>query len=133
MKTKTMLSSSSNIAKDSLNESPVHITRSVHMETYVLNGVADVRPCQRQVLQSAGNAAIERCIRSWCTIQSGDFGLGFCRCGGGLAIRHPSTLQNILSILFLRKKGTGGITPHIDAKEEMQCSEVLEGEFRAQP
>ena len=66
LKTKAVLSSSTDIAKDSLNESPVHITRSVHMETYLLNGVADVMPSQCQVLQSAGNAAIERCVRSRC-------------------------------------------------------------------
>jgi hypothetical protein len=41
-----------NVTKNPLDETPVHITRRMHVETHLVDGIGDIGSCERQVLQS---------------------------------------------------------------------------------
>jgi hypothetical protein len=42
-----------------LDETLVHITRRMHVETHLVDGISDIGSCEHQVLQGADDAAIE--------------------------------------------------------------------------
>ena len=76
------------------------------METDLLNSVGEVRPGEGEVLQSAGQTPIGSRISHWSTQISRQLRLSVDWSGAGLAINHPSPLQNIEGVLPLVKEKT---------------------------
>src|SRR6185437_4082644 len=80
----------------------------MHMETDLLNSVGEIRPGEGEVLQSAGQTPVGSRIIHRSTQISRQLRLSVDWSGAGLAISHPSPLQNIEGVLPLVKEKTMG-------------------------
>ena len=87
------------------------------METDLLNSVGEVRPGEGEVLQSAGQTPVSSRIIHRSTQISRQLRLSVEWSGAGLAISHPSPLQNIESVLPLVKEKTRRARLNSDAQE----------------
>ena len=77
-----------------------------HMETDLLNSIGEVRPGEGEVLQSTSQTPVGNRISHRITQISGQLRLIVDRSGAGLAISHPSPLQDI-ECLLLTAAGAG--------------------------
>jgi hypothetical protein len=67
------------VPKHTLEHVGVAVARGMHMKAYLLNSVRDVRPRERQVLESAGHTSVPGDVGEWPAVRAGNLGLGLCR------------------------------------------------------
>jgi hypothetical protein len=101
----------------------------MHVEADLLHGVLQLRASESQVLQATNNGAILRRIRSRRSSGGGELGVLVDRSGRMRAIKHPSTLKNILSVLTLMEKEAVRSVHYLKAEEVVKRAEVLDGEL----
>ena len=95
------------------------------MKTHLLYGVLNLWSSQSEILESTNNGPVECSIRSRRTIHGRELGLRINRCSGGLAVKHASTIQELMSVLPLMKKEAIRTTNNLDAEEVVQRTQVL--------
>jgi hypothetical protein len=76
----------------------------MHVKADLLNCIGDVRPGKCEVLKGTGETPVCSGIRHWGALSLGQLALSINRSGAGVAVSHPSPLQDIPSILPLVKK-----------------------------
>jgi hypothetical protein len=103
----------------------------MHVEADLLHGVLQLRASESQVLQATNNGAIVRRIRSPRSRGGGELGVRVDRSGRRRAIKHSSTLENILSILMLMEKEPVRSVHYLKAEEVVKRAEVLDVELSA--
>ena len=81
--------SAADVAKNPLDGGPVGITRGVHVEAYLLDGILQLRACKRQMLHATDDGAVVRRIRGRRAIAGGELGLHVDRSARG-AHEHTS-------------------------------------------
>src|SRR6185437_14866762 len=101
----------------------------MHVETDLLNSVGEVRPGEGEVLQSAGQTPVGCRVSHRITQISRQLRLSVDWSGVGLAISHPSPLQNIEGVLPLVKEKTGRAMLNSDAQEVVKLTEILHSEL----
>ena len=121
--------SATDIAENPLDGSPVNVSRSMHMEANLLNCVLKLRSSESEVLESTNNGPVEASIRSGSTISSRELGLRVDRSGGRFAVKHSSTVEELMSVLPLMKKETIRTTHHLNTEEVVQRTQVLDGKL----
>src|SRR6185295_8892030 len=104
----------------------------MHMETDLLNSVGEIRPGEGEVLQSAGQTPVGSRIIHQSTQISRQLRLSVDWSGAGLAISHPSPLQNVKGILPLVKEKTRWARLNSDAQEVVELTEILHSELLLQ-
>src|SRR6185312_4178782 len=104
----------------------------MHMETDLLDSVGEVRSGESEVLQSAGQTPVGSRISHRITQISRQLRLSVDRSGAGLAINHPSPLQNIECVLPLVKEKTRRARLNSDAHEVVELTEILHSELLLQ-
>src|SRR6185295_5815316 len=104
----------------------------MHMETDLLNSVGEVRPGESEVLQSAGQTPVGSRISHRITQISRQLHLSVDRSGAGLAISHPSPLQDIEGVLPLVKEKTRRARLNSDAQEVVELTKILHSELLLQ-
>src|SRR6185503_19617071 len=97
----------------------------MQMETDLLNSIGEIRPGEGEVLQSAGQTPVCSRIIHRITQISRQLCLSVDWSGAGLAISHPSPLQNIEGVLPLAKKKTRRARLNSDAQEVVELAEIL--------
>ena len=102
------------------------------METDLLNSVGEVRSGESEVLQSAGQTLVGSRISHRITQISRQLRLSVDRSGAGLAISHPSPLQNIEGVLPLVQKETRRARLNSDAQEVVELTKILHRELLLQ-
>src|SRR6185369_4429902 len=103
----------------------------MHMETDLLNRVGEVRPGEGEVLQRAGQTPVGRRISHRITQISRQLRLSVDRSEAGLAISHPSPLQDIKCVLPLVKEKTRRARLNSDA-QEVELTKILHSELLLQ-
>lgn len=101
------------------------------MEAHLLNSILELRSGKCEVLKSTNNRPVEGSIRSRRPICGGELGLRIDRRGRGFAIKHPSAVKKLMSILPLVKKEVIRTSHHLDPEEVVQRTQVLDGELSA--
>jgi len=99
------------------------------MEIDLLNSVGEVRPDEGEVLQSASQTPVGNRISHRITQISRQLCLSVDRSGAGLAISHPSPLQNIEGVLPLVKEKTRWARLNSDAQEVVELTKILHSEL----
>ena len=99
------------------------------METDLLNSVGEVQPSEDEVLQSAGQTPVGSRISHQITQISRQLRLSVDRSGAGLAISHPSPLQDIEGVLPLVKEKTRRPRLNSDAQEVVELTKILHSEL----
>jgi hypothetical protein len=79
-----------------------------------------------KVLESADDGPIKQRIRGRRAISSGELGLRVNMRGHRMAIKHPSTVKELMSILPLMKKEPIRTPKHLNPEEVVKRSQVLE-------
>jgi hypothetical protein len=102
---KTQVQGPLNIAQDALHGSEMWLLRVMHMKTYLLDCISNVRTGESEILQSTSYTA-ELCRISHRNTLGRQLGLSINRSAARLARTHTSTVQNIQHVLFLSKKET---------------------------
>lgn len=118
------------VPKHTLDQPEVTLTRIVHVEADLLDGVGDLRPRDRQVLERAGNTVIGRGIINAWSIGGRQFALGVDRRGRWAAGVHAGAIQDVGSVLLLAEEEASRRARDVDAEEEMQGAKVLHGKLR---
>jgi hypothetical protein len=114
-----------NVTKNPLVETPVHITRRMHVETHLVDGIGDIGYSERQVLQGADDTVILRNIGGRRASGGICFRLGVDWRGRKLVIHHSGVIQNISVIGCLMEMKTMLISLNLDAEEVVQRTQVL--------
>ena len=104
----------------------------MHMETDLLNSVGEVRPGENEVLQGTGKIPVGSRISHGITQISRQLRLSVDRSGAWLAISHPSSLQNIKSILPLVKEKARRARLNSDTQEVMELTKILHSKLLLQ-
>jgi len=102
------------------------------METDLLDSIGEVRPGEGEVLQRTGQTPVGRRISHRITQISRQLRLSVDRSGAGLAISHPSPLQNIECVLLLVKEKTRRARLNSDAQEVVELTEILRSKLLLQ-
>src|SRR6185436_4413837 len=90
-----------------------------------LNSVGEVRPGEGEVLQSASQTPVGSRISHRITQISRQLRLSVDMSGAGLAISHPSPLQNIECVLPLVKEKGRRARLNSDAQEVVELTKIL--------
>ena len=101
------------------------------MKTHLLHSILDLQSSQSEVLESTNDRPVESSIRSRRTICGRELGLCVNRHSGGLAVKHASALQELMSVLPLMKEEAIRTAHHLDTEEVVQRTQVLDGELSA--
>ena len=104
----------------------------MHMETYLLNSVGEVRPGEGEVLQGPSKTPLGSRISHESTQISRQLCLSVDRSGAGLAISHSSPLQNIKCVMPLVKEKTRQARLNSDAKEVVELTKILHSKLLLQ-
>src|SRR6185369_9666786 len=104
----------------------------MHMETALLTSIGEVRPSEGEVLQSVGQTPVGSRISHRITQISRQLRLSVDRSGAGLAISHPSPLQNIECVLPLVKEKTRRARLNSDAQEVVELTQILHSKLLLQ-
>jgi hypothetical protein len=97
----------------------------MHVEADLLNGIGDVRPSEGEVLKGPGKTPVRSGVVHRWSLSLRQLALKVDRGGAGLAIRHPSPLQDIPSVLPLVKKEPSRTVLNSDTEKVMELTEVL--------
>lgn len=130
---KTELCGAANVQKDAFQQRQMTVPWVVHVETRPLDRVGNVRARDGQVLKGARQAAIELGVEHWWTVRHGELALGIEGRTDRLAVRHPSTVEDVLGIPGLRQEEAPFVALEVDAEEEAQITHVLDGELGIEP
>ena len=95
------------------------------METDLLDSVGEVQPGEGKVLQDTGQTSIGSRISHRSTQISRQLRLSVDRSGAGLAISHPSPLQDVKCVLSLVKERTRRARLNSDAQEVVELTQIL--------
>jgi len=101
----------------------------MHEEAHLLNGVGDVGPSQREILQSSSKAAVLGSILHRSPIRSRELGTSVHRSRCRVTLGHASTLEQIHSVLVLREEEAVNRTRDRDLEEVMKIPEICHGEL----
>src|SRR6185437_8136904 len=104
----------------------------MHMETDLLDSVGEVRPGESEVLQGSSKTPVGSRISHRITQISRQLCLSVDRSGAGLAISHPSPLQDIKCVLPLVKEKTRRARLNSDAQEVVELTKILHSKFLLQ-
>src|SRR6185312_12968450 len=104
----------------------------MHIETDLLDSVGEIRPGEGEILQSAGQTPEGSRISHRITQISRQLRLSVDRSGAGLAINHPSPLQDIEGVLPLVKEKTRRARLNSDAQEMVELTKILHSELLLQ-
>src|SRR6185312_5007740 len=104
----------------------------MHMETDLLDSLGEVRPGEGEVLQSAGQTPVGSRISHRITQISRQLRLSVDRSGAGLAISHPSPLQNIECVLPLVKEKIRWARLNSDAQEVVELTKIIHSKLMLQ-
>src|SRR6185436_18016742 len=104
----------------------------MHVETDLLNSVGEVRPGEGEVLQTTGQTPVCSRISHRISQISRQLRLSVDRSGAGLAISHPSPLQNIKCVLPLVKEKTRRARLNSDAQELVELIQILHSKLLLQ-
>lgn len=101
------------------------------MQAYLLNRVCDVRPCYCEILECSRHAAVQGAILDQYTVIAGELRIRVSRCGHGLAICHPWSLEEVDGV-----RGLGELKPHccsldVNTQEVTDRPHVLQCKGRA--
>ena len=118
-----------NVAQDTLQGSKVRLTRIMHVQANLLNGISDIRPGEGEVLQSTGETPEVGGILNRWTI-SRQLGVGVHRSRARLALGHTCAAQNVKHVLPLREKS--GATPLYMHPQEVEFPQILHAELLLQ-
>ena len=102
------------------------------METELLNRVGEVWPGEGEVLQSTSQTPVGSRIRHRITQISGQLRLSVDRSGAGLAISHPSPLQDIECVLPLVKEQARRASLNSNAQEVVELTKILHSKLLLQ-
>jgi hypothetical protein len=72
---KTEVESALEISKNSFDELVVRVTRIMHVETYLLDGIGNLRASECNVLESPGEAAVMKGVREGFPLEAASLGL----------------------------------------------------------
>jgi multidrug efflux pump subunit AcrA (membrane-fusion protein) len=89
------------VSEDPLQGRQVRLTRVMHVEADLLNGVRDVGPGEGEVLQCTGETPKVSGIHHRRTVVGGELGGGVDRGVAGLAVRHAGMLESVDAVLSL--------------------------------
>ena len=101
VKNQAEANNATDVAEETLQCSKVRLPGIMHVKTYMLNGIGEIRPSEVQVLQGTGKAPVGSRISHRITQISRQLRLSVNRSGAWFAISHPNPLQNIKCILPL--------------------------------
>jgi hypothetical protein len=87
-----------------------------------MSGRVTVRYC------NAGHAAVEASISDRLAVSRRGLGPCIGWCGDGLAVRHSSSLEEIINVVGLGEVEAVRGAPDIDAQEILEVAHVLDGE-----
>jgi hypothetical protein len=104
----------------------------MHVEAGLLLREGEVGAHDGEILEHPSQTTVAIGIVDWCAIIDGDlpFGIDWSWCR--LAIRHPSAIENVLSVSLLGQVEAVALALDVDTKEEPELTKVLDGELRAQ-
>ena len=102
------------------------------MKTDLLDCICEVRPSEGEVLQGTSKTPVGSRISHGITQISRQFRLSVDRSGAGLAISHPSPLQNIKCILPLVKKKARRARLNSNTQEVMELTKILHSKLLLQ-
>jgi hypothetical protein len=117
------------VAKNPLDEVQMRLTRSMHVETCLLNGMCYVRTRQSEVLKSTGKAPILCGVGDEGTIIGREFTTHVNGSRTRVALKHAGTMKKIDDVLALREHHASGRASHRDAEEVGELAEVSHGEL----
>ena len=100
------------VSDNTLQSVKMRLTRCMHEETHLPDGMCNVSAGKDKVLESPSKASVESGIGHRRPVRGTKLGIHVNRSGNRFAMGHISTLDDILSILFLTKKHTVGVTLH---------------------
>jgi hypothetical protein len=126
---KTQIQRSADIVQDALQSGEVGLPGIVHVEAHLLNGVGDVGARECQPLEGTSEAPVIRGILNRRTVCC-QLRTNLHRCGGRLALGHPSAVQNLQHVLALREKQTGPVTLNVHPQKVVEFPQILHGELR---
>ena len=121
----------SNVAQDTLQDSKVRLTRIMHVQANLLNGISDIRPGEGEVLQSTGETPEVGGILNRWTI-SRQLGVGVHRSRARLALGRTCAAQNVKHVLPLREKKSGATPLYMHPQEVMEFPQILHAELLLQ-
>ena len=111
------------------HESPMGVTRSVHVKAHLLDSVLNIRTRQCEVLKRTYNGAVEGSVGRRRALDGGHLSLRSDRSGSRLAIKHARSLQKLVGVLLLVQKEASSPAHYLDAEEVVESPQVLEGEL----
>jgi hypothetical protein len=92
------------VAEEALESLEVRLSGIMYVKANLLNYICDVRPGEGEVLKGTGETPVCSGVGHWGAFSLGQLALSIDRSGAGVAVSHPSPLQDIPSILPLVKK-----------------------------
>jgi len=102
------------------------------VKTDLLNSIGEVRPGEGEVLQDTGKTPVGSRISHWITHISRQLRLSVDWSGAGLAISHPSPLQDIESILPLMKEKARRARLNSNTQEVVELTMILHSKLLLQ-
>jgi hypothetical protein len=78
------------IAKNAFNELKIGVSRIMHEEANMRDGIRNIRSSESEILQGTSETPIETRIKEPRPICGGQFGAGVSGCGDGIAIKYFS-------------------------------------------
>jgi hypothetical protein len=117
------------MAQDTLHGRQVGLPRVVYVQSDLLHGISDVRPCERQVLEGSDNAPELRGVRNRRRRVLSQLRLEVDWSRTRLAIRHNCPLEDVKRVGALVEEQPVWTTLDDDAKEVVKRPKVLHGEF----
>ena len=98
------------------------------MKARLIHAVGDVQTRESEVLECPSDAVVEGAIGGSVAVLGRQLGRDVDWRGCRLTICHPSTFQNVFGVLGLVEVEASSVTAHLDAKEKMQLTEILDRE-----
>jgi hypothetical protein len=101
----------------------------MHVEADLLEGVGNVGPGERQVLESPSEAPEMSQIGNRRPRLGEDLGLRIHRIRNWLTVHHACSLKNVKSKLMLSKEEPVNLILYGDSQEMMEGLEIIHGKF----
>jgi hypothetical protein len=92
------------VAEEALESREVRLPEIMHMKTDLLNCIGDVWPGEGELLKGPSETPVCNGVSHRGSLNLRQLALSIDRSGAGIAVNHPSPLQDIPSILPLVKK-----------------------------
>jgi hypothetical protein len=112
-----------------LHGGEVGLSWIVHVEADLLDGVGNVGPGERQVLESSSEAPEMSQISNRRPRLGEDLDLRIHQHQNWLTVHHACSLKNVKSKLMLSKEEPASLILYGDSQEMMEGSEIIHGKF----